>query len=701
MVVVRYHTRLAGASLAVMMIAAGACLAAETVQNTGDSGQIELPKVSVESAALTGAGADGKAPPTEKREDLQPDSLSNPFRVPTTNRAGVEVFSAEDIQNLQPRDVFDLLDKATGMMITYQGRKNPYFVKERGGGNFAYVIDGVVLPSVTQRILQRIPLAAIEELEVVRDATALTLGPLIGVGSSGGGGGLITGYIVIRTRQPQKSEELSLASSIEDAFNQPVANKESAYVGKQYGVSTTDVDMKGYVAGFASHFDRPSKVTWFDGQNGVAGMGKTGFGSDQLFFNLEVFDESGRFEMQRGINPVTGARDTSKWYYDPAKTSMEIFSGTAKWTDRQTTIASVSHSGFHQTEHDDSFTSNINTTPSQYQEDTDVISIKHNARFWDTYVHLGGQSTESKALGSSGPTPSTRWDNTVTGYAGTVEQRLFDDAVSLDIGYRQDEQHISTNDTTTKLTNARQPPAEAISGGARWQITPVYALNGRYYDGSQGTSGSYDMRALPGTTIDPENQQRSEATLEGKFLPELNVSTTWFNVIDNNQKSITTTSYTYSGSTYYYYTESNNKRSGTELVIRGKVFDQTSYKTSWTHLYRNISSNASVASTVANNLFDFTVTQRWNDWTGNVSVKTVDSYLGSSSMGTAGGPVMIGGFTRLDANVSHVFHWNQADWTTTLYGRNLTGSTCYTQQGPTGLYPDRGATIGIEFKVDY
>jgi len=73
------------------------------------------------------------------RDDLQPDSFSNPYRVPTSNRSGTEVFTATDIANLKPRDVFDLLDKATGLTITYQGRKNPYFVKERGGGSFTYI----------------------------------------------------------------------------------------------------------------------------------------------------------------------------------------------------------------------------------------------------------------------------------------------------------------------------------------------------------------------------------------------------------------------------------------------------------------------------------------------------------------------------------------------------------------------------------
>ena len=89
-----------------------------------------------------------------QRADLEPDSLKNPYRVESTGRFGSEVITREDIEALAPKDVFDLLDKAVGMNLTYQGRKSPYFLDERGGGNLTYILDGAILPSSSNRILQ-------------------------------------------------------------------------------------------------------------------------------------------------------------------------------------------------------------------------------------------------------------------------------------------------------------------------------------------------------------------------------------------------------------------------------------------------------------------------------------------------------------------------------------------------------------------
>ena len=638
------------------------------------------------------------------REDLKPDSFANPYRVPVSNRAGTETFTAEDIKKMQPKDVFDLLDKATGITVTYQGRKNPFFVKERGGGSFAYIIDGAVMPTVTQRILQRIPLAAIEEFKIVRDSTALTLGPLVGIGASGGGDGLTTGFIIIRTKQPQ-GNEVSLAVSDEKSPGQPSSHKESVFAGRRIGAPVGKDGLNGYIAGFLSDFNRPSLDTWFDGQNGHAQMAKTGFGNEKASFNLSGFEEKGRFEMQRGISPTTGALDNSKWYYDPAQTTVKTLSGTVNWNPDQVTLASAFGTHFSQIETDASFAT-ATKSASSYDERTSGYSLRHNAKFGSTNVSLGTQSTHSWATGASGPTPNTRWGSTVQGYAATVEQALLENRLSLDAGYRRDSKHVDTTDTTVRMNNVDMPPATALSLGGRWAMTSVYALNARYFDGKQGSTGSnFSLLPTPGTTLDPEKQKRKELALESKFSPAFSSTLTWFDVMIENQKSQTSTAYTYNGAQYYYYTESNNQRSGNELLVRGSLAPRTTYKASWTHMYRNISSNASVANTNPNNLYDFSISHGWEAYTADFSIKRVDSYLGSNAAGPTGtgtaANVMIGGYTRIDANLIRDFNWVGAAWSATLYGRNLTNKQYVTQQGPTGLYPDRGRVLGIELRMDY
>ena len=636
------------------------------------------------------------------RKDLDPDSPTNPYRVPVSNRAGIQTFTPEDIRNLHPRDIFDLLDKATGITVTYQGRKNPYFVKQRGGGSFTYIIDGAILPTVTQRILQRIPLTAIEEFQVVRDATALTIAPLINIGATGGGDGLNTGFIIIRTRQP-KQDEISIVVSGEKAVNQPSANQESLFAGKHLGGNGKD-EVGGYVSGLASSLDRPSKDDWFDGQKGKGGMFGAGLGNDRFSVNLMYYDETGRFEMQRGINPKTGALDNSRWFYDPIDTKVWSLSSSLEWNADQTTLASLFSTRYGQKETTGTFTTAL-PAPANYWERTSGYSLRHNARFGNTYINLGTQSTRSWAEGTSSGFGSLnqRWDSTVTGYGATIEQRLLDEKLFLDAGYRRDEKHVDTTDTSVRMRNIDLPPAQAVSIGGRWLFAPGYALNGRYFDGDQGSSGGdFSLQPLPGKKLDAETQKRWELGIEGSLSSIIKATATWFDVNVKNQKTQTTTAYTNAGSQFYYYTQADSQRSGYELLVQGNFALNSSYKASWTHLVRNqLTGTTGLAANQinANNLYDLSVTHGFGDYTANVSWKRVDEYYGSNS-GTAPA-VKIGGYDRFDANLMRDFRWNGVLFGATLYGRNLGNSHYVTQQGPTGLYPDRGRTLGIELRTDF
>ena len=181
--------RFAAVLLLTTCTAAGA---AETAQT--EATQQQLKPIVVEGVADT------------QREDLKADSTTNLYRVEASARSGTEVFTEKDIKALHPENVFDLLQKATGVNLIYQGRRSPFIIEERGGGTFTYIIDGAVLPPSSNRILYKFPIAAIEEVQVVRGATSLTLGPSIPIGASNSGSGINTGFIIIRTKQPKTTE---------------------------------------------------------------------------------------------------------------------------------------------------------------------------------------------------------------------------------------------------------------------------------------------------------------------------------------------------------------------------------------------------------------------------------------------------------------------------------------------------------------
>jgi len=198
-----------------------------------------------------------------ERDDLDLNSTSNLYRIETSGRVGTQVITQREIEAYEPKDFFDLLDKAIGVDMTYHGRKHPYFINIRGGGNVTYILDGAILPSTADRILQKLPMNAIEEIQVVRGSTALSLAPSIGIGASNSGSGINTAFVIIRTKQP-KGTEGTLTGYMEKAVSQLSANGQSLYLGTKLGSQNSPA--KGYISGMASRYDRPSKDSWFDGQ---------------------------------------------------------------------------------------------------------------------------------------------------------------------------------------------------------------------------------------------------------------------------------------------------------------------------------------------------------------------------------------------------------------------------------------------------
>lgn len=643
------------------------------------------------------------APEIVERDDLQPDSLTNLYRVESTARAGTEVFTRKEIDAYAPRDLFDLLDKAAGMNLTYQGRRNPYSIEERGGGNLTYIVDGAILSPSVGRILHKIPMAVIEEVQIIRGSTSLSIAPSITVGSSNSGSGLNTGFIIIRTKQPKKTEGL-ISGYVEKAESQPTANGQSLYLGTRLGSEASGIE--GYIGGVLSRYDRPSQESWFDGSDAQSGMISGGVNAGRFSLNLMGYKDSGRQEMQRGVK-LDGTLDNSKWYYDPLKTT--IFSGdmSMQWNENHTTLFSLFKTTYEQFEHNENFASPAAST-RQYEEETRGYSLRHNARFGNTLVQLGGQVTHSTGSGANLFNPYNNYDTSVKGFSASVEQKLFGGDVVLDGGYRYDLKHIGVSSVSAAKNSAQNDvdmaPAHIVALGGRWQIADALALSGRYYSGDQGTSGDFELKTQTGTPLDAEKQQRIELSVEAAPLRCFRPSLTWFDIDIENFKTATNTTYTLNGEEYYYYTQSDSHRRGIELSLKGDFNQGTSYSFSWTRMIDNETTTGGttidgVGLSSPENLYTALLSHRWDDFRANLSVKKADSWRESTSpMGLLYAD--LGDYTRVDANIAGDFRYYGNTYTAKLYGRNL-GNEHYSTKYVTGLYPDRGRTIGLELSLAF
>ncbi|MCX6062289.1 MAG: TonB-dependent receptor plug domain-containing protein [Campylobacterales bacterium] len=646
-----------------------------------------------------------------ERDDLKPDSVTNLYRVESTAQFGTQILTQKEIDAYAPKDFFDLMDKATGLDLTYQGRKSPFFLNMRGGGSITYIIDGAILPSTANRILQKIPMSAIEEIQIIRGSTALALAPSIGIGASNSGSGLNTGFIVIRTKQPKKTEGL-LTGYIEKAVSQPTANGESLYVGTRLGSDT--LGLNGYIGGLVSRYDRPSKDTWFDGSDAESGMISGGINFGRFNLNVMGYKDSGRFEMQRGVT-VLGVLDNSKWYYDPIKTSILSMDMSMQWNESQTTLLSFGKTQYYQSEFsNESFVTNAAPVAKTYNEDTKSYSLRHNAHFGDTLIQLGAQLGTSIGFGPETNSNYRRFDTSVAGYSASIEQKLFGGDVVLDAGYRYDQKHINNSSTanTTAANNANNnvdmAPAKVVALGGLWNINNMFALNGRYFKGDEGTSGDFDIKPVPGQpAFDAEQQERVEIALEAKLTPYFKPTVTWFNVDFTNQKSASTTTYTDTdGSIYYYYTESDSLRRGIELTLKGEIAKNTTYSFAWTHMTDNSTTTSAGVTTdstglsTPSNSYTALLSHKWDSYRANISAKKIDGWSSSTSaMGTAYN-VNLGDYTRVDANVAGDLKFDGYTFTGKLYGRNLSNNQ-YATRYTTGYYYDRGRTLGLELSMAF
>lgn len=643
------------------------------------------------------------------RDDVDLGSPTNIYRIEKSAQFGTEVLTQEDIQAHRPKDIFDLLNKATGVDLTTHGRKSPFFVNIRGGGSVTYIIDGAILPSSSNRILQKIPMIAIEEIQIIRSSTALSLAPTIGIGASNSGSGTNIGFVIIRTKQPKQTEGI-ISAYIEKSESHPVANGQNIYIGTTFG----DTDgLNGYVGAMGSRFDRPSNDDWFDGGSANSGMFNGGLKYDGFSLNLMGYRDEGRHEMQRGIK-TDGTLDGSKWYYDPLKTTILSLDGSMVWNENQISLFSLSSVDFKQDEHNENFYNN-SVGFKHYEEKTKTYSLRHNARFGDTFIQLGGQYSQSEGFGPNLSNSFNKFNTNVFGYSISIEQTFLKGDLVIDAGFRRDQKHIKNSvqaknqNAFNKNLNANNDvdlaPANVYALGAVYNIDNLHKINARAMFSNEGGGGDFDLKTKNGENLHEEKQVRYEIGIEANYAKYFNSMFTYFNVDVENQKTATNDIYTINGSDYYYYTEEDTQRDGIELVFNGIINKNTRYKFSWTHMLKNksISKNTSTESiglSSPRNMFTALISHSWNDYRFNISGKKVSSYSTSNSAMGVATDVNLGDYTRVDLNIEKDFIFQGCTTTAKIYGRNITDSN-YATRYTTGYYYDRGLVTGLEISLAF
>ncbi len=643
-----------------------------------------------------------------ERDDIKLDSINNLYRVESSAKAGVQVITQKEIEAYHPKDVLDLLDKAIGIDVTFHGRKSPFFVNVRGGGSLTYIIDGAILPSPANRILQKIPTKAIEEIQIIRGSTALALAPSIGIGASNSGSGINTGFVVIRTKRAKNTEGF-VSGYVEKAESNPTSNGQSLYIGTT--LDSKDGELSGYIGALVSRYDRPSSDERFDGSDAKSGMINGGLSYRNFNLNMMAYKDSGTWEMQRGED-VNGVLDDSKWYYDPIKTDIFSLDANIQWSESQTTLVSFGKTKYRQAEYsNEKFGQNNIPISKKYYEDSSAYSLRHNVAFGDTLIMLGAQMSKSDGFGPETNSPYRRFDTSLKGYSASIEQKLFDGDVVLDGGYRYDQKHINNSSTNATKDSANNDvdlaPAKVFALGAMWNLNDRFSLSSRYFQGDEGSSSDFDLLPMPGNSpFKAEKQKRFEISASAKIVPYFNPEITYFSVDFKNQKSATNNTYTdIYGSEYYYYTQSDSLRKGLEFTFRGDFEQGSSYLFSYTRMLdikteQNGLSTNKIGLENPRDSFTALLSHKWNGYSANISAKHMSGWSQSTSAMGIASDVYLGDFIKIDANIAKDFKYSNLDFNAKLYGRNL-GDSHYSTRYTTGYYKDRGRVVGVELSAKF
>lgn len=661
-----------------------------------------------QSITITGAGS---------RDDLAPASPRNPHRTAESDLGHVQVIGREEIEQLRPKDVFDLLNSATGVIATQSSRKGFSGLTIRGDSNFRWIVDGAMLqPTMASRIVKAIPVMAIEQVRIVRGGSALVLGPM--TGSASPGGAPVDGFVVINTRKPARREaQLRLAA---ESF-------ETTQADAWLGMRLDGDGRKAYVAGVVSRGDSNGPDDLLDNgarynlaRETTAGLAKAGIDVAGWGVDLMLYHDDGSFGIPNASSHGTGQ---GSWYMDPSRTRMASLTGSHGWGAGQTTLF-----GLTRTESRQKFwTANTAAGPySAVQNDNLLTQVyfRHVAVFGGTRVSGSVDQVHWDAPNGQQYYEGIRREERTRGWSLQAEHALTP-AASVDASVRRDRVHVLHGldyyiggaqppggvNSPLRYQDRSLPAATFGSLGAVYEVVDGWRLAARYTQGRQPFQPG--LNPAPGVVFADDEQQKWELGVEGRAFGGLTPSLNWFHREVKNEKSVAGYSYrATNGSTQTCrsgpipasgalslaagetplpcYGQADTLREGIELVVTGQPAAATSFRISVTH-FTDLS--AAAEATTPQSIADLSFAHGWNAFTLTGAVKHVTRYRGSSTDATA----WLGGYTRLDLGLGYEFALSGARSRLTVYGRNLGDERYESSNG----VQDAGRVFGVELTLAF
>lgn len=601
------------------------------------------------------------------------------FSEPKSFQNNTQVFKRDDFQALPINNAYEMLDYATGTFIQTQGRKSPYFASIRAGSNLGIIIDGAYLPApAASKILMQLPVTSIDSMTIVRDASALNLGPLtsiIGPMTSS----RTEGFVVVKTLRASQNPKRELHARMGNYGQIGLDGTASSKLGE---------NLYGRVVLGGERKDGPAD--YYNGYQHTAGLWKLEGYHDQFDWQINLFHADGSKELQRGL-PVSGVSD-SKWEYDPLSVRMLNAQAGYYWNETNTTALRLSYS-----ESDADLQQYSHSNPSFYKEE------KTRERF--------GNIDLSHAWKSGGNTLRGGYNfmhyHNPTGmlYYPGFERKEHIHSVYLQDEYRSERFTLDVGLRTDKRTI--DVGYEQI--GNQKKIIENVALDDLLTAALGGTYSLTDSDLLSLRTLYTEQQPISVYTTNNDMLPkekrlrsELGWNHQWHSLFNTTLtgfvEKLDDAAYIASqipdpqdaSSKLNVYAAASWENRGVELEVKGR---QGYYGYELGLSWVEPGETPSGVVNVPQQLVRARVFYHTPDWQMDLGARSMDEYLSANKAGTG----FAGDFVTYDASIGRTFKAGGYKHQVNVFAKNLTDENYQTVYG----FPSEGLNYGVDYRVQF
>lgn len=634
------------------------------------------------------------------------------FALPRSVEA-VQTLDREDIEAIRPRDVSDLIEGSLGMSIGRQGARVHNFSYNRGD-KVSIILDGVYLTQTeAQRVLGDLPVEMIDSVRFLRDASVITISPLMSFGSANAGSPN-QGFILIETRKSGPGKE---GGELKASYASYDTYKALGFLGDSW------LDGRLSLGGGYQRSGSDGKQNWNMKYSTDTWLANAGWKDENFIASASFFLNKASREIQRAEGTYTGSTnypvsgptpkgvlDKNIWKYKPMDTRVIAVNLARRWNDVHTTALTYGWTEAKGTQYTYSTITDKSTVSGRDAKDrAEEWNLSHTIDTAKTTFKIGAQTVAWYQL-TEGKT-SPRKENVYGAYT-TLEHRITR-AWSVDTAFRLDRKHIIKggdkyldDGSEVKLTDDKwSDEAILFSVGSAWQINPVWRLSARYSFNRTPTPDVITTRN--NETLPAEKRHRYELGLNANFSRALRLSLTPFYYVLRNTKvsdgSIDTDS---DGnpiidpttgdqtSVTIYKAVDRVTRKGVEVSLQGNA-GAWNYELGWTY-YDGSDQNGTTGSEVPNNKYTARLGWQQGPWNANLSVMRVDAYKSYN--------YTVGNFTVVNLNLSREFGHGVS---LALFGQNLlnehyaTNNKGYPTNANWGVLRDVGATYGTEMRLRF